>query len=370
MKLVFGILLIIHGLIHLIGFTKTLFSTKTTMQVLGIPKPIGTLWLIVFVIFMVSAALFFTNKKWFYFTFVAVCISQILIILAWNEAKFGSIANAIVLLVSITHFASFRFNMMVQKESASLFEKTQKTNDDLVSEKDILHLPEIVQKWMKNSGVIGIPKINLVRLQQEGQLKNKPNGKWLPFTAKQYFNTNPPAFVWSAKIKNNALTHILGRDKFYEGKAEMLIKIWGIIPVVNTANNLKIDSGSMQRFLAEMCWFPSAAINDYINWEYINDTSAKAIFTYKSQSVSGIFKFNAQGDIISYETDRFYGGKSDSKKEKWVIDMIDYKVFNHYKIPYKCKVTWNLKDGDFNWLKLEVVDVDYNISEPFKKMLN
>ena len=370
MKPAFGIFMIIHGLIHLMGFTKAFFSTKMSMQVLGISKPIGTLWLVTCALFMVSATLFFNNKKWFYLVFVAVCISQILIILAWKEAKFGSIANVIILLVAISHFADFRFNMMVQKESVSLFEKIVRSNEDVVSEKDVLHLPEIVQKWMKNSGVIGRPKINSVRLQQEGQLKNKPNGKWVQFTAKQYFNTREPSFVWSAKIQKNSLLYILGRDKLNEGNAEILIKVWGIISVVNEVDNFRINSGSMQRFLGEMCWFPSAAISDYISWEYIGANSAKAIFIYKSQSVSGIFKFNAEGDIISFETDRFYGGESDSKKEKWVIEVIDHKVFESYRIPYKCKVTWRLRESDFNWLSLEVVHIDYNISEPYDKVMN
>ncbi|TBN04309.1 hypothetical protein EYD45_06735 [Hyunsoonleella flava] len=370
MKLAFGILMILHGLLHLIGFAKAFFTTKTPMLVLGISKPFGVLWLFAFVLFMVSSTLWFNNKKWFYLVFVAVCISQILIILAWKEAKFGSIVNAIILLVGISHLADFKFNKMVQKESVLLFKKIEKNYDDVISNKDVEHLPEIVQKWMKNSGVIGSPKINSVRLQQIGHLKNKPTGKWVPFTAKQYFNIGKPSFVWSAKIQYSSLLYILGRDKLNEGNAEMLIKVWGVIPVVDEVDNFKIDSGSIQRFLGEMCWFPSAAISDYISWEYVDDTSAKAIFSSKSQSVSGIFRFNAKGDIVSFETDRFYGGGSDSKKEKWIIDVIDYKVYDTYRIPYKCKVTWRLREGDFNWLNLEVLDVDYNIFEPFEKMLN
>lgn len=104
MKLAFGILLFIHGAIHLIGFATSIYSTTMPIQALGISKPIGTVWLITFVLFTVSATQLFNNKKWFYIAFIAVCMSQILIIIAWKEAKYYSIANIIILLGSISAF--------------------------------------------------------------------------------------------------------------------------------------------------------------------------------------------------------------------------------------------------------------------------
>lgn len=365
MRLAFGILLLIHGAIHLIGFVTAFYATKMPMQVLGISKPIGTLWLITFTLFTVAVTSFFNNKKWFYIAFIAVCISQILIIMVWKDAKYGTLANTIILLVSISAFGNVQFNKMVQNESAVLFTNIEPSNRTIISEKDFRHLPEIVQKWMKKSGVTNQNNITSVRLKQEGHLKMKRNGKWIPFSAKQYFNLETPGFVWSAKINHNSIFYTLGRDKFNGGKAEMLIKFLGIIPIVYETENDKINSGSMQRFLSEMCWFPSAAINDYIKWETIDKTSAKATFTYKSESVTGVFKFRTNGDLVAFETDRFYGGDPNSKKEKWVVNIADYKTFHNYKIPYKCKVTWHFNDGDFNWLNLEITEIGYNTSKPY-----
>ncbi|MFD2724656.1 DUF6920 family protein [Hyunsoonleella rubra] len=366
MRLAFGILLFIHGAIHLIGFVTAFYSTKTPMQVLGISKSIGTLWLITFILFMAVAPLFLTNKKWFPLAFIAVGISQILIIMAWNDAKFGTIANIIILLVSISACGSHKFNKMVKEESATLINNVVPDNSSEILEKDILHLPKVIQKWMRNSGVIGQTNITTVRLKQKGQLKLKPGGKWMPFTAVQYFNCDNPAFIWIAKIDNNSIIYTLGRDKFKNGKAEMLIKFLGSIPVVSEAQNPKIDSGAMQRFLSEMCWFPSIALRSFISWEAIDNTSAKAILTVEDKSVSGIFTFNANGDLVSFETDRFYGGAPESKKEKWLVNILDYKTFDNYKIPNKCSVVWQLKAGDYNWLNLEIIDIDYNVSAPYK----
>ncbi|MFV0571996.1 MAG: DUF6920 family protein [Xanthomarina gelatinilytica] len=154
-----------------------------------------------------------------------------------------------------------------------------------------------------------------------------------------------------------------GRDKLYQGQGNMLIKLANLIPVVNESNNKQINSGTMIRFLAEICWFPSAAINDYIVWESISENSAKATLTIKDTRVSGIFKFSTEGNITSFEAKRYYGGKTNSKLETWLINMTSHKTFDGVKIPNKSNVSWKLKEGDFNWLKLEILTIDINTTK-------
>ncbi|WP_033960367.1 hypothetical protein [Psychroserpens jangbogonensis] len=117
MRYVFAIVLGLHGLIHLMGFVGAFFSTEINKQILGISKPIGSLWLITFILFIVTASQFLGNKKWFYMAFVAVFISQILIILTWEEAKYGTLVNIIILLVSISAFKNHQFKKMVKSET-------------------------------------------------------------------------------------------------------------------------------------------------------------------------------------------------------------------------------------------------------------
>ena len=196
-------------------------------------------------------------------------------------------------------------------------------------------------------------------------MRTKPNGNWMPFKAAQVFNVENPAFVWQTKVVALPSLKMVGRDQFIDGKGGMLIKLAGLIPVVNTSDNPKINSGAMLRYLAEICWFPSAALNEYIQWETVDSNSAKATFNCNNQSVSGIFSFNDNGDFIAFKADRYYGGGEKSQLEKWLITAEDYKVFSHIKIPSQCKVTWKLKEGDFNWLNLEVTDLKYNAKNQY-----
>lgn len=360
MKIALTLLLLIHGAIHLMGFASSYFSANINKQILGIPKPIGAIWLVVFIMFMVAASSLIANKKWFYIAFLAAIISQILIVLVWKEAKFGTIANIIILVVSYSAYGNHQFNKMVKIETAEMFQHINSENTSIITKKDMLHLPEIVQKWIKNSGVIGKEKITSVRLKQKGEMKTKPNGKWLNFKAEQCFNVEEAAFVWSTEVEFMPLLKLVGRDKLMDGEGHMFIKLAGIIPVVKESENEKINSASMLRYLAEITWFPSAALNDYIVWETIDELTAKATLTLHGKSVSGIFKFSKHGDMQSFEAKRYYGAGEHATLETWLIKTITYKDFNGYRIPNKSDVLWKLKDGNFNWLNLEITELNYH----------
>ena len=362
MKFVFSFILLLHTLIHLMGFAKAFQLVEINQLSQSISKPMGILWLITALMFICSAALFLTKQElWFIVAFIAILNSQALIILLWKDAKFGTIINIIVLLVSISAFGNFRFNKMVQKESAQILQNIQVENTPVISENDILHLPEIIQKWIKNSGVIGKEKVISLRLEQIGQMRTKTDSKWMPFTAIQHFNVVNPSFVWTTKVDAMPVLKMVGRDKMYNGEGEMLIKLASLIPVVNEGKNKKINQGVMIRFLAEICWFPSAALNDYMTWETIDATSAKVTLTADGQKVSGVFSFSDKGDLVSFEAKRYYGSETNSKLEKWHVEVVFFKTFNGIKIPNKSSVIWKLEEGDFKWLDLEIVDLEYNV---------
>lgn len=104
--------------------------------------------------------------------------------------------------------------------------------------------------------------------------------------AEQYFTTDQPGFVWTAVVKMAPL-HFTGRDKYAEGHGSMLIRLFSIFPVA-AASGKEMDQGALLRYLAEMQWFPSAALNRYIQWEEIDSFSAKATMSDQGVTASGV----------------------------------------------------------------------------------
>jgi hypothetical protein len=366
MKTAFLIILLLHGIIHLLGFVKSYHLAEVPQLSSEIPKSLGNLWLFCALLFLAVFIMLIFNKAWWpFFAIAAVMLSQTLIVLYWQDAKFGTILNIVILLVSIPALGKFQFDNMVQKEAKELLSNIPEKNDEKIHKEDLAHLPEIVQKWTENSGVVGTQKIVSVRLKQKGEMKTKPDGTWMQFTAEQYFNVKNPAFIWVTEVTALPGIHLSGRDKFYDGKGEMLVKLLSLVTVVDEGKNEKMNSGTMLRFLGEICWFPSAALNQYISWEKVDDISAKATFRLNNKEVSGLFTFTENGEFHSFEAERYYGGGEDAKKEKWLVEAVSYKEFEGIKVPDKSKVTWKLPEGDFNWLNLEITELEYNPQQIF-----
>ena len=361
MRIFFFIVVIIHASIHLLGFLKAFQLAEINQLTQNISKPMGILWFAALLLLVVSAALFILkNDYWWMTAFAGVVLSQILIIIFWSDAKFGTIPNIIILLAAIVAFSNWSFNKSVKDEISEMQPSTNNQKEILTEEK-ISHLPPIVQKWLKNSGAVGSEMIRSVYLKQLGQMKMKPEQeKWFTAKAEQWFNVDNPAFIWKVEVDMMPMVFFTGRDKFFNGKGSMLIKVLSLINIVNSSDDEKINQGTLQRYLGEIVWFPSAAVSPHIKWEEVDSLSAKATMNFKGTTGSGLFYFNAAGDFVKFSTMRYMGTGDEAQLKEWNISMSDYKIFNGIKIPVKGEAAWKLADGDFTWYKLEVYDVEYN----------
>lgn len=362
MKYIFSILILLHAAIHLLGFVKGLKLAQIQSLTSEISVTSAIFWLIAFSLFAMSAIGFLLEKNfWLVFAVFAVVISSVLIISTWSDAKYGMIPNFIILLVAVVSLSSSSVNKMITRETEEILNAAITSEPVIITESAIQQLPAPVQRWMRSTGIIGKPAINTARVNQKALMKMKPEQQdWQTAQAEQYTTTNPPAFIWTVNMKMAPLIKIKGRDKFIDGKGEMLIKINSLINVVNEKGT-RMDEGTLQRILGELVWFPSLALSPYINWEAIDDTSAKATMTYKGTTGSGTFYFNENGDFIKFVALRFMGNKPDAKRYPWVLTVDDYTVFEGIKVPSKMKATWILETGDWTWLDLEINSIKYNI---------
>ncbi len=361
MKYIFTIIIFVHGLIHLLGFIKSFGFKDIKDLTLSISKPFGIIWLLSAVLFLTYGILFIMNIKYSWLIgILAVAISQFLIIIFWKDAKYGIIPNALILVIAIISFADYNFHTRVQKEISYLLSQNHKIENRIITENDIQHLPLPVRNWLIHVGVVGKPYIYLGKVTQKARLKMKPEQEnWMNAIAEQYTTIENPSFIWTVEVKMNSFLYFQGRDKFENGKGEMLIKINSLVNVVNETGE-KLDEGSLQRYLGEMVWFPSLALSPYIAWEQLDSLTAKATMTYKGTTGSGIFYFNPNGDFIKFFAMRYMGNAPDANKYEWILLVNEHKSFEGINVPSKMTATWKLKNKDWTWLELEITDINYN----------
>ncbi len=91
------------------------------------------------------------------------------------------------------------------------------------------------------------------------------------------------------------------------------------MPYLKSVGNsyYEINQGTLLRYLNEMMWFPSAALNHYIQWEAIDSTSAKATMSYQGVSASALFHFNESGQLTNFVADRYREADGEFILTKW-----------------------------------------------------
>lgn len=260
-----------------------------------------------------------------------------------------------IILISVGYLIQRQAEIEVKK----LYQGLSSEHIEVVKEEDLAVLPAPVQKWLRSSGVVGKEKIQKARLKQKGQMRTEPEAKWMPFTAVQYFNFAEPGFLWYAKIKANALVHITGKDKYVNGKGNMLIKILSLFKV-SDASGSEINQGSLVRYLAEIVSQPTAALSSYIQWEAVNEQSVRATMNYRGVTATGVFEFDQQGDVVSFSAPRYREHKGNYTLDDWYIKAYGHKEFQGIRIPAQGEVIWKLPEGDFNWFQFEVIEVNFN----------
>lgn len=368
MRVLLVVAFAVHGLLHLLGVTR---GTSLATNAGGVSMSSGVTpwlrgwWVLACVMLILSAFLIFVRQRleWPVAT-VALLLSQALIFSAWGEAKAGTLVNLLLLATVVPQWAESRFAAHTLESAQQLLVKAQQSSQTVVTEAELAQLPEPIQRWLTSAGVVDKPRVFSVRLRQRGGLRTAPSQSFMPAKAEQYFSVDPPGFIWQVQLPMARVIPVSGRDSYLEGRGHMLIEMLALIPVVN-ARGPEIDQGVLLRYLAEMVWYPSAALQPYITWTPLTEGSARATMSYRGVQASADFFIDAQGRFTSLQAKRYMSDGDSTSLQDWKVEANAWQRFEGVELPALGSVSWQLREGEFTYYRWEITQLDYNVTETF-----
>ena len=206
-------------------------------------------------------------------------------------------------------------------------------------------LPAPVARYFAFALSPGQRIIARAHLLSAGTFAAKPNA-WAPFTAEQNVRTDPPEFVWNARIAMMPLVAVRVRDSYVGGEGSMRAAVAGIVPIVNQHGTPEMAAASLQRYLAEAVWYPTALLpSDHVSWSAIDETSARVTLTDRRTTVSLDVTFGARGEIETVSTMRYRDVKGTPVLTPWIGHHRDYQRLGEMMIPTSGEVAWVLPTG-------------------------
>jgi hypothetical protein len=235
---------------------------------------------------------------------------------------------------------------------------------EILTEGDIAHLPSPVQKYIRRSGAIGLPRVTSVHTKFDTTLYSAPGSSGMSGPSHQIDIVDPPRRLFFMQTRMYGLPVAVLHD--YDGdKATMRVRLARLFDVVSLSGPelSKAETVTVLNDLA--AYAPSALTGPQFTWKAIDDAQAQVSFRNGPHVVSATLKFNGEGDLIDfYSSDRSeLQGDGTLKILPWSTPLSDYREFQGRRAPAKGEAVYHREDGPFTYGQFAVTGVRYNEAE-------
>lgn len=234
------------------------------------------------------------------------------------------------------------------------------TGSEVFAEEDFADMPAGIQKYIENCGFIGKPKTNYVMMEyHDVDFAQGKTGPKLKIDYTQIDFVKEP--VRMALIQSYMFgIPFQGYDYFNNGTGGMK----GVLAKCFTLfdqRGREMDRACLATYLAECIFAPSALLQDNIVLEELSEYEVKVIAAYKGETVSGIYHFNDEYEMISFTTNDRAVSNSDGSFElvPWTAECGGYEFgTGGIKYPTTFKAIWNYSDGDFTYFDGKIAGIE------------
>jgi hypothetical protein len=365
MRLLLVFVIALHGLIHLTGFAKAFKYAEINQLTQQISRPAGLAWLLCSLLFGVAGALLlFRLPTWWWAALPALLVSQALVFAFWSDAKFGTIANLIILVPVLATAAEARPGSYGNRFKTAAREGLARHAEmPLVTEADLNHLPDPVQRYLRITGAVGRPRIRNFRAVFTGEFRNGLKSPWMTFRSEQFNFYDPPARLFLMKAGMYGLP-VEGLHLFRGDAATMQIKVASLVRVVD-AKGPKMNQGETVTLFNDLCLLAPAALIDreHIQWEAVGPLAARARFTNRGVTIGALLTFNEAGELTDFlSNDRFLSSDGTTYLSlPWSTPASGYRDIDGRRIVGNAAAVWHTPEGAFVYGTFSLAEIGYNL---------
>jgi uncharacterized protein DUF6920 len=237
--------------------------------------------------------------------------------------------------------------------------ETQPMNE-VFSPQMVSDLPVPAQRYFLHAIQPGTPLASSVILKMKGEMRLKPEAKWMPMKAEEILSI-PGGFVWKAAV-GSGLLRLSGADYYANGAGRVRFGMWGIIPLVNQTGP-DISRSSIGRLACEMIWLPSSLLpQSGVKWEVVDKESVKATMKIDNETITMTLSVNHDGKLRQIVLSRWGDKLVDGRfgYAPFGGTMKAERSFGGYTIPSEISCGWWFgTDRYFEFFHAQIKEADF-----------
>ncbi len=363
------VVVVVHGLIHLLGAAKGLGWADVAALTQPISPAMGVAWLAAAVLVVAAGVLLAARARWWWVVGgVALVVSQGVIVTSWSDALVGTVANVILLVAVVHGYASqgptsYRAEYHRRVKAALAGPRLEGVVDDGA----LATLPAPVAAYVRQSGAVGQPRVSNFHARMHGRIRSGATAAWMSFTGEQVNTYGPETsrlFFIDATMFGlpvDVLHALVGPS------ATMRVKVCSLLPMVN-ASGAEMDRGETVTLFNDLCILaPAALVDAPVTWQPLDDHHARGTFTNGAQSVTADLVFNDDHELVDFVSDDRLRASPDGKtftRQRWSTPVSGYRAFGSRHVAAHGEGRWHAPDpeGEFPYIEFNADEITYNAS--------
>lgn len=367
MRIALAVLLILHGLLHGLGFAKGLGLAALPQLTTPISRASAVLWLVAGLA-MVATAL--SPWRWLYLVgAVAVGLSQVAIASAWADAKIGTLPNVIALVAVALSF--------LEQGPWSLAAELRADRPALVAEamagprletgaEALARLPAPVARYLRVSHALEVGRPRMIWARWRGRIRGSEGDSWMPFTAEQVstYGRLPARLFWMRAHKAGLPVDVYHR--FVGEEATFRARLLGAVPLAASAGPVMRRSETVT-LLNDLCLLaPGHLLDPAIEWEAVDAQRARMRYRRGGETVSALLVFGAEGQLVDFlSEDRARSTGARFETLRWSTPLSEARTFGALRLPARGQARWHQPDGkSYAYVELELEQLTYEGQVP------
>jgi hypothetical protein len=269
----------------------------------------------------------------------------------------------ILMVLRSTFNRSGSFGLAFSSKVKSEFANQTISDEEILNESDIAHLPAPVKKYVIHTGAVGKSKPRNVRIAFEAEMFRKPGAKPMNASSEQYnfYEDYTRLFLMKA---SKLLIPFHAFHTYRNQEATFKVRVANLIDIVDVKGE-DLTTAETVTLLNDMCIFvPGNLYDKRLSWKEIDSLSSQVTIENGKYKVSAILYFNEKGELINFISDDRYALQDDGtmKKARWSTPVKDYKEIDGRRIPTYGETIWNYPEGDFTYGTFRLKNIAYNVT--------